>query len=153
MNTFLNYLYITKLEIFSLSFLFCFEVMFSRVRANLFRVHNAVNARRFSVQRQAVMSAVQTFMKQRRAEIEHELQFKGENATEEEKTSSAKLVELLAQEVKEDSQWRDFGFDGLDEVECVLTIEDALNIRLPDEEFHAIHGVQDAIRIVEKYKQ
>ena len=102
-------------------------------------------------QRKSVLSAVGEFMKQRKSEIENELQFKGENATEEEKESTKKLVQLLSKQVTEDSQWKDFGFDGLDEVECVLTIEDALSIRLPDDEFHAIHGVQDALKVITKH--
>ncbi len=42
------------------------------------------------------------------------------------------------------------GLDGLDEVELVLTIESNFGITLSDEDFHAIHSVADAIRIIDK---
>jgi acyl carrier protein len=46
-----------------------------------------------------------------------------------------------------------FGLDGLDEVELVLTIESKLGITLSDEDFHAIHSVADAIRIISKLEK
>jgi acyl carrier protein len=42
------------------------------------------------------------------------------------------------------------GLDGLDEVELVLTIESKFGITLSDEDFHAIHSVADAVRIIDK---
>ncbi len=37
-----------------------------------------------------------------------------------------------------DSKWSDFKLDGLDEVECVLLIEEEFDVRLSDEEAFAI---------------
>jgi acyl carrier protein len=48
------------------------------------------------------------------------------------------------------SSFASMGLDGLDEVELVLTIESKFGITLSDEDFHAIHSVSDAIRIIDK---
>ena len=99
----------------------------------------------------AVIEAVKSFTAQRKHEIASELVHKGEAASEAERTAAQETLAKLSKEVNETSVWRDFGFDGLDEVECLLTIEDALGVRVPDEEFHGIHGVSDALHIAQKY--
>ncbi len=101
--------------------------------------------------KQTIIDAVKSFNEMRKHDLSAELTQKGADASETEKKNAEEMVKKLNAAVTETSQWRDFGFDGLDEVECVLTIEDALGVRLPDEEFHAIHGVPDAIQVIAKH--
>jgi acyl carrier protein len=98
-----------------------------------------------------VFGAVQAYKDERSREIFGDLQAKGDSVSEEEKLRTTEQLRLLSAQVTGSSQWKDFGFDGLDEVECLLTIEDAVGIRVPDEDFHAVHGMEAALKIVEKY--
>ena len=110
--------------------------------------------RRFAVSAEVkskVFAAVNAYKSERSREILGDLQAKGSAATAEETKAQNAIVSLLSQEVTDKSLWRDFGFDGLDEVECMLTIEDALGLSVPDEEFHGVHGIEAALRVVEKY--
>jgi len=110
--------------------------------------------RRFTVNAEVkakVFSAVRAYRDERKREIVNDFQAKGENATEDDKKTHARQMDLLSREVSDETQWKDFGFDGLDEVECLLTIEDAVGIRVPDADFHGVHGIEAALKIVEKY--
>ena len=110
--------------------------------------------RRFCVSAEVkskVFAAVNAYKNERSREILGDLQAKGSAATAEEAKAQQAILTLLSKEVTDESQWRDFGFDGLDEVECMLTIEDALGLSVPDDEFHGVHGIQAALRVVEKY--
>lgn len=68
------------------------------------------------------------------------------------KEETVKLIEKLSQaKIDALTTWSSLGFDGLDEVELVLAIEHALGIQLPDDEFHSIRSVSDAVKVIEKY--
>ena len=108
--------------------------------------------RKFTVSpeiRGKVISAVNAFKAERIREVSGDLAAKG--VSEADKKFKEELLVKLRTEVNENSEWKEFGFDGLDEVECLLTIEDAVGVKVPDEDFHAVHGVQAALRVVEKY--
>jgi len=98
-----------------------------------------------------VFSAVRAYKDERSREIANDLKAKGDNASLAETDPLQKQLIHLAKEVTEASLWKDFGFDGLDEVECLLVVEDELGIKIPDDEFHAIHGMEAALKVVEKY--
>ena len=107
--------------------------------------------RSFSTSKETVVNAVRSFVQHRKHEIASELTQKGSLASDQDKKAATDSLAKLSAEVHENSKWSELGFDGLDEVECILTIEDALGVRLPDEEFHMIHSVPDAINIVSKH--
>ncbi len=68
------------------------------------------------------------------------------------KAETEKLIELLSgAKVDAATTWSSLGLDGLDEVELVLAIEEALGITLPDEEFHKVRSVSDAVEVFSKY--
>ncbi|KAF4678974.1 hypothetical protein FOZ63_016451, partial [Perkinsus olseni] len=42
------------------------------------------------------------------------------------------------------------GFDGLEEVECLLQIEEAFDVKLPDEAFNTLKNGQQALEAVKQ---
>ena len=104
----------------------------------------------FSVQASTpfkVEEAVQNFINLRRQELE---EYEAVDAADKEET--AKLIETLAKsKIDVNTTWASLGLDGLDEVELVLAVEEALGITLSEDEFHSIHGVADAIKVFDKY--
>lgn len=94
-----------------------------------------------------IHEAVRDFINVRRSELE---QYEAVDQADKEETR--KLIDqLMGARVDEDTTWASLGFDGLDEVEVVLAIEQALGITLPDEEFHTIRSVADAVKVFSKY--
>jgi len=94
-----------------------------------------------------IFDAVGEFINVRRAELE---QYEAVDPTDKEETQ--KLInQLIGTKVDSETTWASLGFDGLDEVEVVLAIEQALGITLPDEEFHTIRSVADAVEVFSKY--
>ena len=94
-----------------------------------------------------IQEAVQDFINLRREELE---QYEAVDAADKEETT--KLIQQLRDSrVSGTTTWSSLGLDGLDEVELVLAIEQALGVTLPDEEFHTIRSVADAIAIFAKY--
>lgn len=60
-------------------------------------------------------------------------------------------MSIPKEEISLDSQFMaDLGFDSLDIVEFVMTIEEEFNISVPDEESEAIMTVRDAVRAIQK---
>lgn len=94
-----------------------------------------------------IQKAVEDFVNTRRAELEQH------TATDEaDKEETAKLISSLKNaKIDRATAWASLGFDGLDEVEIVLAIEEAFGIRLTDDEFHSIRSVSDAIEVFSKY--
>ena len=109
------------------------------------------NIRLFSVKADTsfkIEEAVQQFINLRREELE---QYEPVDASD--KAETNKIIETLSNsKVDSSTTWASLGMDGLDEVELVLAIEEALGVTLPDEEFHSIHSVADAVRVIEKYR-
>ena len=94
-----------------------------------------------------IEQAVKDYIINRRAELE---QYEPVDAADKEETT--KLVDnLRSASVDKSTVFRSLGFDGLDEVEIVLALEEALGITLPEEEFHSIRGVSDAVGVFSKY--
>ena len=94
-----------------------------------------------------IHDAVRDFINVRRSELEEY-----EAVDQADKEETRKLIDqLLGAKVDEDTTWASLGFDGLDEVEVVLAIEQALGITLPDDEFHTIRSVADAVKVFSKY--
>ena len=94
-----------------------------------------------------VIEAVEEFLNQRRMELQ---EFQGADASEKEETQ--KLLDKLAGvKLGALTSWSELGLDGLDEVELVLAIESHLDVSLSDDEFHSIHGVADAVKVLAKY--
>jgi len=60
------------------------------------------------------------------------------------------LTQLIKTEISDTTPFTLLGLDGLDEVELVLTIESMFGITLSDAEFHSIHSISDAVRVVSK---
>ena len=46
----------------------------------------------------------------------------------------------------------DLGIDSLDVVELVMELEEAFDIKIPDEEAEQISTIEEAIRLIEKYQ-
>ena len=97
-----------------------------------------------------VLNAVRRYADQRKSEIQRDKTL-GNWSESEAKINEATLLKL-SQQVTEQSNWVDLGFDGLDEVECVLTIEDAVNVRVPDDEFQKARGIQDVLKLISQYQ-
>jgi acyl carrier protein len=94
-----------------------------------------------------VEEAVQDFVNMRREELEQY-----QPVDEHDKQETVQLLEKLTQaKVDSNTTWASLGFDGLDEVELILAIEETLGVHLPDDEFHSIHSVADAVKVIEKY--
>jgi acyl carrier protein len=94
-----------------------------------------------------IHEAVRDFLQLRRSELE---EYEAVDPTDKEETQ--KLIEKISiAKVDDTTTWSSLGFDGLDEVEVVLAIEEALGITLPDEEFHTVRSVADAIAVFSKY--
>ena len=94
-----------------------------------------------------VLASVQEFINVRKAEFE---QYEAVDPADKEETKA--LIEKL-DSVRPDlnTTWASLGFDGLDEVEVVLAIESSLGVTLSDDEFHSIHSVSDAVKVLGKY--
>ncbi len=68
------------------------------------------------------------------------------------KEETQELINKLTNvQIEEEAPFASLGFDGLDEVEIVLAIESQFGITLSDEEFHSIHSVSDAMKVLDKY--
>lgn len=94
-----------------------------------------------------VIEAVTEYLTQRRLELE---EYAAADIAEKEETNE--LLEKLANvKLGATTSWGDLGLDGLDEVELVLAIEAHLQVELQDDEFHSIHSVADAVKVLEKY--
>ena len=94
-----------------------------------------------------IHEAVREFIDIRKSELE---QYDAIDSADKEETK--KLIQQLTDSsVTDETTWASLGFDGLDEVEVVLAIEQALGITLPDEEFHTIRSISDAIKVFAKY--
>lgn len=94
-----------------------------------------------------VLEAVTEFLDQRKMELE---QYEAADVAEKEETRA--LIEKLAKvKLGATTSWSELGLDGLDEVELVLAIESHLGLTLTDDEFHSIHSVADAVKVLEKY--
>jgi acyl carrier protein len=94
-----------------------------------------------------IHEAIREFIDLRKSELE---QYEAVDSNDKEETQ--KLINQLSNSrISEETTWASLGFDGLDEVEVVLAIEQALGITLPDEEFHTIRSVADAIMVFSKY--
>lgn len=106
------------------------------------RLFSSSNSLQFKVQ-----EAVQDFINLRREELEQY-----EAVDEADKEETIKLIQQLKESsVTEATTWSALGLDGLDEVELVLAIEQALGVTLPDDEFHTIRSIPDAIAVFAKY--
>jgi acyl carrier protein len=94
-----------------------------------------------------IHDAIREFIDLRKSELE---QYEAVDTNDREETQ--KLIDQLSySRITEETTWASLGFDGLDEVEVVLAIEQALGITLPDEEFHTIRSVADAVNVFSKY--
>jgi acyl carrier protein len=59
--------------------------------------------------------------------------------------------DIPKEEITLDSQFAaDFGFDSLDQVEFMMTIEDQFEISVPDEIAEKIQTVRDAVQAIQK---
>ena len=96
---------------------------------------------------QKITQAVQSFVDTRRVELE---QHEAADAADKEETTRL-IANLKNAKVDNSTVWSALGFDGLDEVEIVLAIEEALGITLSDDEFHSIRSVSDAVEVFSKY--
>jgi len=68
------------------------------------------------------------------------------------KAETQELIKKLTNvQLEEEAPFASLGFDGLDEVEIVLAIESQFGVTLSDDEFHSIHSVADAVKILDKY--
>lgn len=73
-------------------------------------------------------------------------------------TVSQQVIELASnqadipkEEISLDSQFAaDLGFDSLDQMEFVMSIEDKFNITVPDEEVEKIITIRDAVQAIQK---
>lgn len=94
-----------------------------------------------------IKQAVENFLNVRKSELQ---QYEAVDPSDKEETD--KLIKMLENaQVSSETTWSSLGLDGLDEVELVLSIEEALGITLPDEEFHTVRSVSDAINVFSKY--
>lgn len=96
---------------------------------------------------QKITQAVQSFVDTRRVELE---QHEAADAADKEETTRL-IASLKNAKIDNSTVWSALGFDGLDEVEIVLAIEEALGITLSDDEFHSIRSVSDAVEVFSKY--
>ena len=125
---------------------------FATVYGSQYRAGIVAPTRCFSTQTAVdiqIRKAFDDYMKLRSSEI-----------NEYEPTSSSDRTETGSNDscssqidVRVTESFASMGLNGLDEVELVLTIESKLGITLSDEDFHAIHSVADAIRIINKLEQ
>lgn len=58
------------------------------------------------------------------------------------------LSQLSRADVSDNTPFTSLGLDGLDEVELVLTIESKFGITLSEPDFHSIHSIADAVRVI-----
>ena len=94
-----------------------------------------------------IKEAVENFLNVRKSELQ---QYEAVDPSDKEETE--KLIKVLeGAQISPESTWASLGLDGLDEVELVLSIEESLGITLPDEEFHKVRSVSDAINMFSKY--
>jgi acyl carrier protein len=94
-----------------------------------------------------VIAAVEDFVKTRKLELEHY-----EAVDPADKEEVRQLIDKLSSaEPSRETTWASLGLDGLDEVEMVMAIESQFGVTLEDEEFHSIHSVEDAVRVLTKY--
>jgi acyl carrier protein len=94
-----------------------------------------------------IKEAVENFLNVRKSELQ---QYEAVDPSDKEETE--KLIKVLeGAKVSPETTWASLGLDGLDEVELVLSIEESLGITLPDEEFHTVRSVSDAINVFSKY--
>lgn len=94
-----------------------------------------------------MITAVEDFIKSRKTELEH---YEAVDPADKEEVH-ALIQTLSTAEPTKETTWASLGFDGLDEVELVMAIESAFGITLEDDEFHSVHSVEDAIRVLTKY--
>ena len=60
-------------------------------------------------------------------------------------------IDIPKEEISLDSQFvADLGFDSLDLVEFVMTVEEEFDIAVPDEESETITTVRDAVQAIQK---
>ena len=63
-----------------------------------------------------------------------------------------KYADLIPEKVKADNTigtGQDINLDSLDQVEMIMALEDALNIKIPDEAVKGIKSVQDILDIIQ----
>jgi acyl carrier protein len=94
-----------------------------------------------------VLDAVREFIDLRTLELE---QYQAVDPSDKEEVEKI-VSQLKAAKPTEHTSWSELGFDGLDEVEVVLAIESKLGLTLPDDEFHSIHSIADAVKVCDKY--
>jgi acyl carrier protein len=99
----------------------------------------------------AVLAAIKDYAKFRSEEITNELKFRKHEMSDEETTQANLALNKLKTPITDQTKWLDLGFDDLDQVEVLLMIEDALQVRFPDSEFNTVHGVSDAVQVTNKY--
>jgi len=88
--------------------------------------------------------AVQEYIDARKVELQ---EYQSTNPPDSEEVKSL-LTKLSNVKLTDAIPFTAMGLDGLDEVELVLTIESKFGITLSDSDFHSIHSIADAARVL-----
>ena len=93
-----------------------------------------------------IREAVDEFINARRLELER---YQSANQPDGEQASEL-LRKLSSVDLGDSTSFPSVGLDGLDEVELILMIESKLGITLSDSDFHSIHSIADAVRVINR---
>ena len=91
-----------------------------------------------------VREAVNEFIEARKVELK---EYQSTNPPDSEEVQQL-LEKLNNIQLTETAPFTSMGLDGLDEVELVLMIESKFGITLSDSDFHSVHSIADAARVI-----